>query len=215
MVSSGSNPAQAAYQTIYSYDSAGQLVSTTTPATAAAPGGATTLFTYDASGDPLTSTDPNGVTTTRTYTTPGRVATISYSGSSAHSVSYTYDAQGFMTGMTDATGASSYTPDPFGELTSATNGAGQTVGYSYNADGGTTGITYPLPASATWATTNTVGYGYDKANQLTSVTDFNGHQITITPNPDVDPHMITSLLAASRRHVPWMCPAWASATDLH
>ncbi len=185
MVSSSSNPTQAAYQTTYTYDSAGQLVSTTTPATAAAPSGATTTFTYDTSGDLLTSTDPNGVITTSTYATPGgHVATISYSGSSAHSVSYTYDAEGNMTGMTDGTGTSSYNYDPFGELTSATNGAGRTVGYSYDADGNTTGITYPLPASSTWASADTVGYGYDKADRLTSVTDFNSHQITITPNAD-------------------------------
>ena len=86
--------------------------------------------------------------------------------------------------LTDATGASSYAYDPFGELTSATNGAQQTVGYSYNADGEPSGITYPLPDSATWARTNTVGYGYDHADQLTSVTDFTGNQIAITPNAD-------------------------------
>jgi len=40
--------------------------------------------------------------------------------STAHSVSYTYDAR-HPTGMTDATGTSSYTYDPFGELTSVTN----------------------------------------------------------------------------------------------
>jgi RHS repeat-associated protein len=185
VVSPSANPTQAAYQTTGSYNSAGQVVSATAPATTAAPGGTTTTFTYDASGDLLTSTDPNGVTTTRTYLTPGgQVASVSYSGSSAHSVSYSYDAQSTMTGMTDATGSSSYTYDPFGELTSATNGAGQTVGYSYNADGEQTGITYPLPASATWATTSTVGYGYDHADRLTSVTDFTGSQIAITPNAD-------------------------------
>jgi YD repeat-containing protein len=42
----------------------------------------------------------------------------------------------------------------------------------------------PIPASTTWASTDTVAYGYDNADQLTSVTDFNGHQITITPNAD-------------------------------
>ena len=67
--------------------------------------------------------------------------------------------------MTDATGSSSYIYDPFGELTSATNGASQTVGYGYDADGDTTGITYPLPASATWAATDTVTYGYDHADR--------------------------------------------------
>ena len=86
--------------------------------------------------------------------------------------------------MTDASGSSSYIYDPFSELTSATNGAEQTVGYSYDPDRDTTGITYPLPATATWATTDTVSYGYDHADNLTSVTDFNSHQISMTPNAD-------------------------------
>lgn len=178
-------PGQAAFQTTNSYDSTGELVSTTSPPTAAAPDGGTTTFTYDADGDLLTTTDPDGVKATDTYTTAGgNVASVSYSGSSAHSVNYTYDAEGNMTGMTDATGTSSFTYDPFGELTSTTDGAGQTVSYAYDADGDTTGITYPLPASATWPTTDTVSYGYDKADDMTSVTDFNGHQITITPDAD-------------------------------
>jgi RHS repeat-associated protein len=184
VVSTTSYPTQSKYQTTYSYDSVGDLVSTTMPATAAAPSGATTTRTYDPDGNVLTSTDPNGVTTTWTYTPNGNVATISYSGSSAHSVSYTYDADGQMTSMVDATGTSTYTWDPFGELTSYENGAGQTVSYSYDADGDTTGITYPLPSTATWATTDTVTYGYDKADVLDSVTDFNGRQITIGNTAD-------------------------------
>ncbi|MGO8956881.1 MAG: RHS repeat domain-containing protein, partial [Streptosporangiaceae bacterium] len=101
-------PYQAGFQTTYSYDSAGDQVSATTPPTAAAPNGATTTCTYDPAGNMLTSTDPNGVTTTWTYTPGGQPATVSYSGSSAHSVSYSYDADGGRTAMTDATGSSSY-----------------------------------------------------------------------------------------------------------
>src|SRR6266851_1692439 len=184
VVSSSSYPTQAGFQTTSAYDSAGELVSTTSPATAAAPSGATTTATFDAAGNTLTRTDPNGVITTWTYTPLNLTATVSYSGSSAHSVSYTYDANGQKTAMTDATGSSSYIWDPFGELTSAANGAGKTVGYSYDADGDTTGVTYPLPGSATWAATGTVAYGYNHADVLTSLTDFNNHQITITPNAD-------------------------------
>ena len=184
VVSSSSYPAQAGFQTTSAYDSAGELVSTTSPATAAAPSGATTTATFDAAGNTLTRTDPNGVITTWTYTPLNLAATVSYSGSSAHSVGYTSDANGQQTAMTDATGSSSYIWDPFGELTSAANGAGKTVGYSYDADGDTSGVTYPLPGSATWATTGTVAYGYNHADVLTSVTDFNSHQITITPNAD-------------------------------
>ena len=184
VVSSSSYPTQAGYQTTSSYDSAAELVSTTTPATTAAPSGAATSYTYDPAGNTLTSAGPVGITTTWTYTPTNLKATISYSGSSAHSVSYTYDANGQKTAMTDATGSPSYIYDPFGELTSTTNGAGQITGYGYDADGNTTGVTYPLPASATWATTGTVAYGYDHADVLNSVTDFNAHQIAITNGAD-------------------------------
>jgi len=50
--------------------------------------------------------------------------------------------------MTDGTGSSSYSWDPFGEMTSATSGAGQTVSYGYDADGDTASVTYPLPSGA-------------------------------------------------------------------
>jgi RHS repeat-associated protein len=191
VVSSSSYPTQASFQSTNSYDSAGQLVSTTSPVTAAAPSGATTSYTYDTAGDLSTSTDPNGVIATMTYNSADLETGVSYSGSSAHAVTYSYDAEGNLTGMTDATGSSSYVYDPFGELTSAENGASQTVGYTYDADGDATGVTYPLPSSATWASTDTVGYGYNHSDVLTSVTDFNGHQIGITPNADGLPSSAT------------------------
>jgi RHS repeat-associated protein len=191
IVSSSASPAQAAYQTAYAYDSVGEQVSVTTPATAAATSGATTTGTYDAVGNTLTRTDPDGVTTTWTYTPVNSIATVSYSGGSAHSVSYAYDADGNRTAMGDATGSSSYTSDPFGELTSTTNGAGQVTGYGYNADGQPTGITYPLPSTATWASTGTVSYTYDHADQLTGVSDFNGNAIAIGNTADGSPNSVT------------------------
>ena len=175
---------QANYQTTYLHDSAGDLTSSTTPKTTAAPSGATTTATYDAVGNMLTSEDPDGITTTWTYTPLNQIATIGYSGSSAHSVSYIYDASGNKTSMTDATGTSSYVFDSFGELASAQNGAGQTTAYAYNADGLVTGITYPLPSTATWATSDRVSYGYDQADEMNAVTDFNGNMITIGDTAD-------------------------------
>ncbi|HEY1620069.1 MAG TPA: RHS repeat-associated core domain-containing protein [Streptosporangiaceae bacterium] len=175
---------QANYQAIYAYDSVGELVSTTTPETTAAPNGTTTTSTYDPAGNMLTSKDPDGVTTTWTYTPLSQTASVAYSGSSAHSVAYSHDASGNRTGMTDVTGSSAYIYDQFGELTSAANGAGQTTSYSFDADGDPTGITYPLPASATWAATRTVSYTYDHADQLTGLTDFNNNQIAIANTAD-------------------------------
>jgi RHS repeat-associated protein len=184
VVSSSAYPTQASYQTTYAYDSAGEQMSVTTPATAAAPSGATTAKTYDAVGNTLTRTDPDGVTTTWTYTPANLTASVSYSGGSAHSASYGYDADGSRTSTSDATGSSSYSYDPFSELTSATNGAGQVTGEGYNANGDTTSITYPLPATATWAASENVTIGYDNASIPTSVTDFNGNKITMGHTPD-------------------------------
>ena len=141
-------------------------------------------MTYDPAGNELTTKDPNGVTTTYTYTPAGQKASVTSSDSSTHSVTYKYDADGFRTGMTDASGSSSYTPDPFGELATAQNGNNQIVSYAYDLDGNIAAITYPLPATATWATTKTVTYGYDNSDRLASVTDLTGGKITITPNAD-------------------------------
>lgn len=189
---STSSPYQtsSSYQTAYSYDSLGELVTKTAPATSAAPSGEVTAYTYDPVGNKLTSEDPNGVTTTNTFTPLNQVATVSYS-DSTHDVSDTYDADGNRTAMTDASGTSSYSYDPFGELTSAENGASKTVGYTYDALGDTTSITYPLGDGATWANTDIISYGYDPASELSSVTDFNGQTSPITNTPDGVPSELT------------------------
>jgi YD repeat-containing protein len=163
-VDPSANPAQAAYQTVYTYNTGGTLTSTQTP---------------------------NGVTTTSSSTPDGQVSGISYSGPGApSSVSYGYDVEDKLTSVTDSTGTSTRTDDPFDGLTSEASG-GSTVSYSYDADGDTTGVTYPLPAAATWAASDTVGYGYDKAGNLASVTDFAGSKIVITTTSDGQPASVT------------------------
>ena len=184
VIDSNANPVQASYQTTYQYDSVGDAVSTTTPATAAAPNGATTSSSYDPAGNMVSSTDPNGVTTTNVYSPTDLLTSASFSGSAAHQVTYAYDANGAKTGMTDATGTSSYSYDSFGELTSATGGSQKITSYAYDSDGNVTGTTYPLPTGVTWASSDTVGYGYDNADRLTSVTDFSGGKIAIADTPD-------------------------------
>ena len=190
---STSSPYQtgSSYQAGYSYDSLGELVSETRPATSAAPSGQTTSYTYDQTGNQLTSQDPNGVTTTNTYTPLNQLASVSYSGSSAHSVSYGYDANGNRTSMSDASGSSSYGYDPFNELTSSQNGASKTLTYTYNDDGQTSSLTYPLGAGATWASSDTVSYGYDNADELDSISDFNGNTISIGNTADGLPNALS------------------------
>jgi len=183
---SGSSPyrTSSSYQTAYSYDSAGELVSKTAPATTWASSGQTTTYSYDANGNQLTSEDPNGITTTNTFSSLNQLSGVSYSGSSAPSVGYTYDANGNRVQMTDGTGTSSYTYDAFDEMTSSQNGAGRTVDYAYDSLGNVTGTTYPLGSGATWAPSSTVTYGYDAASQMTSVTDFNGNSVNVSNTAD-------------------------------
>ena len=142
-----------------------------------------TTYTYDPAGNQLTLENPNGVTATNTYTPLDQLATTSYS-DGTHEVTYTYDANGNRTAMTDASGTSTYTYDPFDELTSSENGAGKTTDLRLRRAGDKTSITYPLGAGATWATTDTVTYGYDAAGLMTSMTDFNGNTSAIANTAD-------------------------------
>jgi len=178
------------YQTGHSYDSLGELVTQTAPVTSAAPSGQVTSYSYDATGNQLTLENPNGVTATKTYSPLDLLATVSYS-NGTHDVTNTYDANGNVTGMVDASGTTSSSFDPFDEMTSTTNGAGKTTSYSYGVDGHVVGITYPLGSGATWATSDSVGYYYDHADILASVTDFNGHTSNITSTADGLPSALT------------------------
>jgi RHS repeat-associated protein len=179
------------YQTGYSYDSLGEMVTQTRPATTWASSGQVTTYTYDADGNQLTTEDPNGVTTTNIYTPLDQLSGTSYSGTAAPTVSDTYDADGNRTQMTDGTGTSSYTYDPFGELTSTENGASKTADYAYDALGNVIGVTYPLGSGATWAPTDTVTYGYDAASKMTSVTDFEGNTVQVSDTADGLPSSMT------------------------
>jgi len=90
----------------------------------------------------------------------------------AHAVSYTSDAGGNVTARTDATGSSSYAHDPFGELTTATSGAGQTIGYGYDADGNTNAITYPLGSLVEWSSRNLLAVDAADGEHAQLVADF-------------------------------------------
>src|SRR5581483_679222 len=160
--------------------SLGELVSETRPATTWASSGQTSTYTYDTDGNQVTTEDPNGVTATNTYTPLDQLAGTSNSGSASPAATYTYDADGNRTQMTDGTGTSSYSYDPFADLTSSENGASKTVNYQYDALGNVTQIIYPHGSGATWAATHAVTYGYDAASQMTSMTDFNGNTTQVS-----------------------------------
>ncbi len=171
------------FQTTYSFDSLGELVTQTAPATTAAPSGQITTSSYDPAGNVLTSTSPDGVTGTDTYSPLNQLLSVSYTNGTPN-VTYSYDANGNLIAMVDGTGTTTNVYDPFDELTSTTDGGGDNTTYTYDLDGETTGITYPLGPYAWWTSSDAVAYTYDHADQLATVTDFNGHTSDVTENAD-------------------------------
>jgi RHS repeat-associated protein len=139
-------------------------------------GGKVATITYDGTSNQLTTTTAAG-TTTDGYDKDNRLTSITYSNTASGyaqpaNATYTYDADGNRTSMTDGTGTTHYTVNGFGQLASDTNGAGSTVSYGYNADGEVTSITYPNGKP--------VSYTYNGVGQMTSVTDFQGRTSTFT-----------------------------------
>jgi YD repeat-containing protein len=157
--------------TAYTYDGVGQLSSVTDQL------GRTTQYKFDGIGNLLTLTDPSGRTTTRSYDATGQWVATNYSDPATPDVSnISYDADGQRTAMSDGTGTTTWTWDSLHRMTSTTTGADSTVGYHYDLAGRLTGIDYP-------GTTGTITRGYDPADRLTSITDWNAHQTTLATTP--------------------------------
>jgi len=106
-------------------------------------------------------TDANGVTTEYVYDDTNRLRGVDSAGTDAD-VSFSYDAGGRRTGMTDAIGTTTWDYDDLNRPISITDPFQQVVGYSYDAAGNRTGLAYAGKQ---------VGYTYDTANRLTNVND--------------------------------------------
>ena len=78
--------------------------------------------------------------------------------------------------MTDGTGMSHYSYDSLHRLTSTTDGAGNTISYTYDLASNQTGITYPNG--------KTVTRTFDQANRLASVTDWLGNTTSFSYDPN-------------------------------
>ena len=123
-----------------------------------------TQSTYDLNGNRLTLLDPLGRTTTFGYDALNRLTSLTYSDGVTPTVSYTYDAHGNRTGMTDGVGSTSYTYDEQDRLLSVTSPGPKTVGYRYDRDGNRTKVIYP---DSTVVTST-----FDKASRLTGLLDW-------------------------------------------
>ncbi|MHB2023834.1 MAG: RHS repeat-associated core domain-containing protein, partial [Mycobacteriales bacterium] len=162
--------------TNYAYNSVGELVDSTAPPTAADPNGIATDYGYDPAGALTSLTAADGAQTDYGYDPAGELTSVSYARDPAGNTSFGYDGDGRRTYMADASGTSSYAYDSLGELTSATDGAGHTVGYGYDAAGNLTSITYPGGG--------TVSRTFNADNQLASISDWLGNTSTFSYDAD-------------------------------
>ena len=138
-----------------------------------------TKKTYDAVGNLETLTDAAGRTATYSYNKENQLTKISYSEAGTHTAEYEYTPNGQLSSMSDGTGTTNYTYDQLGRLTETKDGHGNTVGYGYDLANDITKITYPNG--------KIVKDSYDKAGRLTSVADWPSHTISFsyTPNSQV------------------------------
>jgi len=149
--------------TAYAYNGFGDLSTQTSPDTG------TTSNTYDSAGNLATSTDARGAVSTYSYDTLNRVTSVAYSqgGTTDQMISFTYDTgtngKGHLTGASDANHSLSWSYDALGRVSGKTQTVGsitKSVGYGYT-NGNLTTLTTPSG--------QTVTYGYNGNHQVTSV----------------------------------------------
>lgn len=149
--------------TSYGYDGFGDLTSQVSPDTG------TTANTYDPAGNLSTATDARGAVATYGYDALNRVTSIAYSlnGTTDQTPSFTYDQGtdgiGHLTSASDANHSMSFTYDALGEMTGMSQtvgGINRTVGYAFT-NGDLTSLTTPSG--------QTVTYGYNANHQVTSI----------------------------------------------
>lgn len=156
--------------TLSAYSARGELLAETRP------GGQVTGHQYDLAGQESARTDAAGRTTSFIHDAAGRLTSTTYSDTATPKVSYTYDADGRRTSMTDGTGTTSYTYDADSRLTASTDGAGNALASAYDGAGNNISQTYPGGKVVTRA--------FNGAGQLRAVTDPSGHTSTFTYDAD-------------------------------
>lgn len=132
----------------------------------------TATHTYDAAGNLATRADSRGVLATYSYDALNRLTGVVYSqsGQTSQSFGWSYD----QTGAGYANG--------IGRLTS-TSHPGGSAQYAYDTQGRLTSETQRVNAAAganASQITHTVGYGYDAAGNLSSITYPSGRKLAIT-----------------------------------
>jgi RHS repeat-associated protein len=151
--------------TTYTYDPLGRLSVTQDPKLRA------THYTYDGVGNLTKVVDPELQSTTYGYDTANElcwkmtaVATGTCSSPPTGATTFSYDADGQRLTMADGTGTTTLVWDSLHRLTSKQNGALQTMSYGYDLADNLTSIIYPGP--------HTVMRVYDDSGRLHTITDW-------------------------------------------
>lgn len=175
------------HPTSYGYDAQERVTSATDPLNR------TTAFGYDPVGNQTSKTDPQSRTTTYGYDNANQLSSINDSSGNPAAVSLGYNADGQRTSMSDASGATTYTFDSIGRLTSQTNGSGQKTTYGYDNASRLTSIGYPKALSPLNLTgtggqqqinTGSVTRTYYDDGTLKTVSDWLGNTHTFSYNPE-------------------------------
>jgi len=165
--------------TQYGYNALDQLISVTDPRSKVtsytynalgdltqqvSPDTGTTANTYDSGGNLATSTDARSKTGTYAYDALNRVTSVTYPD---QTIGYTYDSgtnqKGRLTQVSDASGSTSWSYDTHGRVLSRQQSMGvtKTVGYAYDSAGRLQTLTLPSG--------NAITYGYTDG-RITSLT---------------------------------------------
>jgi RHS repeat-associated protein len=169
-------PTPDTFTTRYTYDAAGNPLTTVTPS------GATTSLAYDPLGELTSATDPSGVVTRYGYDFAGRQVRVS--DGLGRTVRTDYDALGRQSATTSVSpsGAAlrsvTYDHDLAGNVTGATDPTGATTTYAYDALGNLASQTEPVSAGHSITTS----FGYDVAGDRTRYTDGRGNSTLYTVN---------------------------------
>jgi RHS repeat-associated protein len=151
-----------------------------------------TTNTHDSGGNLTTSTVARNAITTYTYDVLDRLKSAAFKigTTTDQTITYTYDGgtnqKGQLTGASDSRHSMSWTYDAKGRVTgksqvftAVTPNITRSIGYGYNAAGQL--VSTVLPSSAT------IQYGYNSNGQVTSVTLVGSPNVTILNNVAYDP----------------------------
>ena len=176
------------YRTTYAYNSLGQLTSSTTPDTTAAPNGRTTSYAYTAGTETAyggSGTEPPDLLASAT--TPGGATT-----------SYQYYSDGDLAQVTEPSGRGTvYTYDTLGRpltstVTTTSYPSGETTSYTYTPSNQLATVTYPGIVNPVTEATHKLQdtYAYDSDDNLLSLTtsDLTGGDSSRTVSYTYDNH---------------------------